>query len=278
MVHRRFGLLLCLLTLGAGRSLGAQSTPPAPRGARTVVYHARDIVALRAKLHYTTLIILPEGEDVVEATCGDKEFWIVNVRGGLVSVKPAKVGSETNLHLVTTTGQIYGFLLTEVSSDKSQDVDLTVYLEPDALEGTAVTRPRQKFVPAEQLDDFRAQADLAREQARRATDAARAELETGMTAIRTTYPLSLQFPYRFKADAKPFFLRAMFHDDHRTFIQSGARELPALYELKDGKPNLVHFDVQHGIYVVPKVLDDGYLTIGKARVVFQRVDGKQGGR
>jgi type IV secretion system protein VirB9 len=270
--------LLCLLTLGAGRSLGAQSAPPAPRSARTVVYHAHDIVPLRAKLHYTTLIILPEGEDVVEATCGDKEFWIVNVRGGLVSVKPAKVGSETNLHLVTTTGQIYGFLLTEVSSDKGQDVDLTVYLEPDALEGTAVTRPRQKFVPADQLDDFRAQADLAREQVRRATDAARAELETGMTAIRTTYPLSLQFPYRFKADAKPFFLRAMFHDDHRTFIQSAARELPALYELKDGKPNLVHFEVQHGIYVVPKVLDDGYFTIGKARVVFQRVDGTHGGR
>ena len=243
-----------------------------------MVYHPRDLVALRAKLHYTTLIVLPEGEDVVEATCGDKEFWIVNVRGGLVSVKPAKASTETNLNLVTTSGQIYAFLLTEVSADKGQDADLTVYLEPDALEGTAVTRPRQKFVPAEQLEDFRAQADLAREQARRATDAARAELETGVTAIRTTYPLSLEFPYRFKADAKPFFLRAMFHDDHRTFIQAGARELPALYELKDGQPNLVNFDVQNGVYVVPKVLDDGYLMIGKARIAFQRVDAKQGER
>lgn len=274
MLHRWPGVLLCLMTLGAVAPLAAQSIPPMPRGARTVVYHPRDLVALRAKLHYTTLIVLPDGEEVVEATCGDKEFWIVNVRGGLVSVKPAKASSETNLNLVTTSGQIYAFLLTEVSSDKGQDVDLTVYLEPDTLDGATVTRPRQTFVPAEQLEDFRAQATLAREQARRAMETARVELEQGATALRTTYPLTLQFPYRFKADVKPFYLRAMFHDDHRTFIQSEARELPALYEMKDGKPNLVQFDVQNGTYVIPKVLDNGYLMIGTARIPFQRVDGK----
>jgi type IV secretion system protein VirB9 len=274
MVYRWQGLLLCLIALGGAAPLAAQSAPPMSRGARTVVYHPRDLVALRAKLHYTTLIVLPEGEEVVEATCGDKEFWIVNVRGGLVSVKPAKASSETNLNLVTTSGQIYAFLLTEVSSDTGQDVDLTVYLEPDSLDGAAVARPRPQFVPAAQLEDSRAQADLARDQARRATEAARAELEQGVTALRASYPLSLQFPYRFKADSKPFYLRAMFHDDHRTFIQSGARELPALYEMKDGKPNLVNFDVQNGTYVIPKVLDDGYLMIGTARIPFQRVDGK----
>ena len=66
----------------------------------------------------------------------------------------------------------------------------------------------------------------------------------------------------------------MFHDDHRTFIQSDARELPALYEVKDGTPNLVNFEVHDGTYVIPKVLDDGYLMIGKARMAFRRVDGK----
>jgi len=273
MVHRWLGCLLCVMTLGAGAALRAQSDSAAPRGARTVVYHARDLVALRAKLHYTTLIVLPDGEDVVEATCGDKEFWIVNVRGGLVSVKPAKAGSETNLNLLTTSGQVYAFLLTEVSSDKTQDVDLTVYLEPDTVGGVGAA-PRQTFVPAVQLEDFRVQAELAREQARRATDTARTTIDQSIAAFRTSYPLTLQFPYRFKADAKPFFLRAMFHDDHRTFIQAEARELPTLYEIKDGKPNLINFDVQQGIYVVPKVLDDGYLMIGKARTAFHRAGGQ----
>src|SRR5438046_10369336 len=128
MFGRSGGLVLMMVNVGTLAPLAAQSDarPIVAHGARTVVYHPRDLVALRAKLHYTTLIVLPEGEDVVEATCGDKEFWIVNVRGGLVSVKPAKAGSETNLNLVTTSGQVYAFLLTEVSSEKAQDADLTV--------------------------------------------------------------------------------------------------------------------------------------------------------
>src|SRR2546426_9713197 len=69
------------------------------RGTRTVPYHSREVIALRAKLRYTTLIVLPEGEDVVEATGGDKEVWFVNARGPLVSGKPAKAGRETNLNL-----------------------------------------------------------------------------------------------------------------------------------------------------------------------------------
>ena len=269
----RVGLLLCVSTIGAVAPLVAQSPADSTRGTRTIAYHARDLVPLRAKLHYTTLIVLPDGEDVVEATCGDKEVWLVNVRGGLVSVKPAKAGSESNLNLVTTSGQVYTFLLTEVSADKSQEADLTVYLERDALE-SATLAARPKFVPAEQVEDFRAQADLAREQARRATETARTALDAGLTAFRASYPLSLQFVYGFLPNKKPFFLRAMFHDDHRTFIQSSARELPTVYEYKDGKPNLVNFEVQQGTYIIPKILDDGYLVIGTARTPFRRLEEK----
>lgn len=275
VMSARLAVLVCLGGFGvvtAANPLDAQPASGPARTARTIVYHPRDIVPLRARVHYTTLIVLPDGEDVVEVTCGDKELWIVNVRGGLVSVKPARPGSETNLNLVTTTGQVYAFLLTEVSADKTQDADLTVYLEPDqpapSLSGvparTELKASKPAFVPAEQLEDFRSQAELAREQARHANEEARRATET--------YPLTLQFDYRFKADTRPFFLEAMFHDDHRTFIRSAARELPTVYEFKDGQPNLVNFDVQQGIYVIPKVLEDGYLVIGKARIGFRRVD------
>ena len=272
MVSRWSRVWLCLLVVGAGVPLWAQSDPTTPRGARTVVYHPRDLVPLRAKVRYSTLIVLPDGDEVVEATCGDRDVWLINVRGGLVSVKPAKEGSQTNLNVVTTSGQVYAFLLTEVSPDTSQDIDLTVYLEPDTLDTATRARTRPKFVPVEQIDDFRAQADLAREQARRATDAARTELESGISVFRSSYPLSLRFAYRVTLDTKPFWVRAMFHDDRRTFIQSAARELPALYEMKDGKPNLVTFEVQDGTYVIPKVLDEGYLMIGTKRLGFRRTD------
>jgi type IV secretion system protein VirB9 len=268
---------LVLVAVGAAAlivaPLAAQSDAPPTRtrGARTVIYHPRDLVAIRAKLHYTTLLVLPDGDDVVEATCGDKDVWIVNVHGALVSVKPAKAGAETNLNLVTTSGQVYAFLLTEVSDPKGQDPDLTVYLEPDDPAVLAAGHEHPKYVPAQQVEDFREQADLAREEARRATDAARTALEHGLTTFRTTYPVGLQFPYRFKADTKPFYVHAMFHDDHLTFIQASAAELPSLYELQDGAPNLVNFEVRNGTYIVPKILDRGYLMLGKQRLVFERV-------
>ncbi len=43
---------------------------------------------------------------------------------------------------------------------------------------------------------------------------------------------------------------------------------PALYEVKDGKPALLNFQVHEGTYVVPKVLDKGYLALGKERFDF----------
>src|SRR6202167_4431877 len=47
--------------------------------ARTVQYHSQDIVPIRAKVKYTTLIELPTTEKIMEAATGDKEFWIVDV-------------------------------------------------------------------------------------------------------------------------------------------------------------------------------------------------------
>ena len=43
-----------------------------------------------------------------------------------------------------------------------------------------------------------------------------------------------------------------------------------MYEIKDGKPNLVNFQYCNGAYVVDKVLDSGYLAIGKEKLSFSR--------
>jgi type IV secretion system protein VirB9 len=275
----RWPLLLILLAGSAtapalGQSVSPTSAVSAVRGPRTIPYHVRDVVALRAKVRYTTMIVLPEGEDILEVTCGDKEFWIVNAHGAVAYVKPAKPGSDTNLNLLTASGQVYAFVLSEISEVKGAEPDLAVYLEPETPATFAPWHEPPKYVPAQQLDDFKAQAEIAREDARRATTAAEARLDEGLTAFRTTYPLRLQFAYRVALNRAPFFVRAMFHDDHVTYIQARAPELPSLYELKDGAPNLVSFEVHDGTYVIPKVLDSGYLTIGKQRLVFTRIDAR----
>jgi len=70
--------------------------------------------------------------------------------------------------------------------------------------------------------------------------------------------------------AKPFLVRSIWHDGQFTYIKADATELPALYEVKDGTPSLLNFQVVEGTYVVPKVVDAGYLALGKERLAFSR--------
>jgi type IV secretion system protein VirB9 len=43
-----------------------------------------------------------------------------------------------------------------------------------------------------------------------------------------------------------------------------------LYEVKDGKPNLIAFQFENGVYIAPKIIDNGYLAVGKKKLVFAR--------
>ena len=63
--------------------------------------------------------------------------------------------------------------------------------------------------------------------------------------------------------------------DKFTYLRGQFQETPALYELKDKKGSLINFDYNAGLYTVPKQLDNGYLTIGKQKVEFHRIDGKE---
>ena len=64
--------------------------------ARTVPYHAQDIVPIHAKVKYTTLIVIPASEKIMEAATGDKDFWIVDVVGNYCFVHPAKEGISSD--------------------------------------------------------------------------------------------------------------------------------------------------------------------------------------
>jgi len=110
------------------------------------------------------------------------------------------------------------------------------------------------------------QAQLAATKA--AILAAQQQADKAIASIRRDYPASMQFVYGTPAYKKPFLVRSIWNDGRFTYIRTDARELPALYELKDGQPSLVNFQVLPGTYVVPKVLDRGYLMLGKQRFEF----------
>ena len=109
-IHRRIALLSFL-----------PSASVAQDSARTVQYHSQDIVPIRAKLKYTTLIELPPTEKIMEAATGDKDFWIVDVVGNFCFVHPAKQGISSNLNLITDKGNIYSFTLQDISGSTSHE-------------------------------------------------------------------------------------------------------------------------------------------------------------
>ncbi|MFZ0087236.1 MAG: TrbG/VirB9 family P-type conjugative transfer protein, partial [Candidatus Acidiferrales bacterium] len=115
-------LLVAALPLSAVRA--------ATEEARVVKYSKEDIVPVRAKLRFSTLIVLPEDEEILDFTTGDKEFWIINGAHNLCYVHPAQAGIRSNLNLITASGHVYSFLLTEISSEPGAEPDLKIFVEP----------------------------------------------------------------------------------------------------------------------------------------------------
>lgn len=253
MCHRVLYLTTAaLLTIAA--PVAAQAT-----GIREVTASDRTVIPLNARLRFTTMIVLPDDEEILDVICGDRDFWVISAVQNVAHVKPAKAGAETNLNLVTARGTIYSFLLNEKSSGPPPD--LKVYVNADAAAPTG----KQKYYSAADVE--RLQAELT--EAREATTRAEVRARETVAAAKQAFPTELRFPYRAVKYERPFLVRAIWHDGSFTYIKSDATELPALYELKDGKPAIVNFQVNAGTYVVPKVLERAYLALGSARLEFE---------
>ncbi len=242
----------------------AESVP----AAKVIQYGEKDVVKINTKVRYTSLIVLPKDEQILDFTCGDKEFWVVNGTQNFAYIKPAKAGAETNLNLITASGSIYSFVLAEVSERAGAEPDLKVFVEPKEESILAAASGSPKFVAAHELEDYRQQVELAKEETRQV----KAASEAAADARVSQFISNVRFPYRFEAGKKPFYVRAMYTDEKFTYIQARPEETATLYEIKDGKPNLVNFDYKDGVYVVDKILDQGYLAIGNRKLSFARED------
>ncbi len=234
--------------------------------ARVVSYDDKDVVKVKTKLRFTTLLVLPKNEQILDFLCGDKEYWTVNGVQNFASVKPAKAGTQTNLNLITASGNIYSFALTEVSESPGSAPDMKVFIQPKDESMITAASGAPRFVSVQVAEDYRRQIEMAKEETRQTKQATQAAIDSGVSRFLS----NVRFPYRFEAGKKPFFVRAMYHDDKFSYIQARPEETPTLYELKDGKPNLINFDYRDGVYVVPKILDRGYLAIGKQKLGFTR--------
>jgi type IV secretory pathway VirB9-like protein len=227
-------------------------------GVREVSASPHSLIALQTRVRYTTMIVLPENEEILDVICGDKDFWAISAAQNIAHVKPAKEGAATNLNLVTGSGAIYSFLLQEKPGVGAADLKVYVTADESAPKGTP------KYYSAAQVQAL--ETELASQ--RNAVNAAERRATEAIATHRQQYPAQLQFVYDTPKYERPFYVRAIWHDGQFTYLKADARELPALYEMQDGKPSLVNFQVVGGTYVVPKVLEQGYLALGKARLSF----------
>src|SRR5438093_7649062 len=149
MRYRTFAAALLVLPLGVA-SLAAQAM-----GIREVTASARSLIQLNTKIRYTTMIMLPEDEEILDVVCGDKDFWVISATQNIAHVKPAKEGAATNLNLVTASGMVYSFLLTE-GKQAQPDLKLYVTADPNAQHG------KPKYYSATQVSALQAELSQAR--------------------------------------------------------------------------------------------------------------------
>ena len=282
------GIVVVLLTLllaalpceaAAQQADGGETVLPVPGEGGDRIHR------LRARVRHTTLIVLPAGERILDFVVGDSEYWHLTGAANVAYLKPLAEDAATNVALVCESGRIYSFLVSEHAEDPTH---LVFRVEAGAeAAGMSGGAGGPAFVARSEVAAYREMAAEAAESARRAQEQAEvgileaqrwaaAEIE----AFRAEYPAQLAFEYRLDrgASGRPFRVEAMWHDGEFTYIRSLAQESPALYEMKDGEPSLVAYNLtEDGLYVARRVLGDGWLQIGDRRAGW-RFEPREGSR
>ena len=169
------------------------------------------------------------GEEILDVICGDKDFWVISSTHNIAHVKPAKEGAATNMNLVTASGAVYSFLLTEKSGAGMPDLKVYVNADPNAPQG------KPKYYSAAQVEDLQAELDggegagRRRESARDRDRSPRISSSIRRSCSSSTAPRST----RSRSSSGRSGTTASSPTSRPT-----RRELPALYEVKDGKPAL----------------------------------------
>ena len=241
---------------------------------RTVPATQKDVIPVSTRLLHDTLVAMPDGEQVMSVYCGncgpDGDFVVSSSKTAsrFLDIKPAKTNATTDLNVVTDHNHTYTFRVTEVSSTGTPDLKLFLAAADPALK--ADNEKPAEFIPAAEVERYKQEAAAAKERASTVEREAKERAAQDTEAFRTHYPKSLAFDYRFDRGRPPFHVLAIYHDERFTYIKASPREVPALYELKDGKASLVNYSYDSGLYTVQKVLESGWLEIGKAKMNFSR--------
>ena len=257
---------LTLACISGWASTKSKPVDPAPGPPVTVEMGQRMPKRIRVARGQATLIRLPEGQRVMNTYGGDKgEGGIWSVDAGKVptrflAVKPKEIGIHTTLHVISNTGEEVSFYLQEVTGTDSE-FDPEVDAESPNAPGSEAAAV--KWVPAEDALSCKTHAEILKTDIAEASKKAEDKLALELAEYRESYPSKLSFAYTWDDSRaqRLGFIGRPWSDDKFTYIRGN--QVLALYEInEDGKPSLIQYKYENGLYTIPKILYDGYLAIG----------------
>src|SRR6266567_2022485 len=184
--HRLSVRVLALVVMGVV-VFEASPARAATEAARVVKYGKEDIVPVRAKLRFSTLIVLPDDEEILDFTTGDKEFWVINGAHNLCYVHPAQAGIRSNLNLITASGHVYSFLLSEISNEPNAEPDLKIFVEPKEGSTIAVNSGLHGYVSGSEAQAYKKELETLRAQTAEEVHAAQTQASEQVNRFRSTY-------------------------------------------------------------------------------------------
>jgi type IV secretion system protein VirB9 len=268
-----------LTLMAASCSLAANTkAEPQPGEPKTVAMGSRGSVRIRTAFNQATLIKLPEGQRVMNVFGADKGeggLWAVDagkVPTRFVAVKPKATGIHTTLHVISNTGEEVSFFAEEVTGKDSQ-FDAEVDVMDGGPGGASTEAAEVKWVPADEVTACKKSSDAMRVDVAAVQKKAEEDAAAKLAAYQAEYPKKLFFGYEWDhKKAAQLGFEVAWSDGKFTYFK--AKDVVALYEIDgDGKPSLIEYSYEDGVYVVKKVLYDGYFAIGKKkanRLVFHR--------
>ena len=127
------------------------------------------LVDIETRVRHTTVIVLPETENILDFVVGDSEYWHLTGAANVAFLKPIATGVETNVALICESGRIYSFLASE-----GGEPHLVVRIEPPTEDDSLISAEPHTpaFIARSEVTAYQAMAQQARETARNAQTAA----------------------------------------------------------------------------------------------------------
>ena len=240
-----------------------------------VPYHMGQTPTIAVQLKWSTIIILPSSEKVLEFGCGFKDEWdvVAPAKSNYARIIPLKAGAKTDLMLVTESGNIYTFGLEDVSNQREAHASTQVLIDAVDDKMRTAMKDTPKYFSADDVAAFREQAKKAEGETEALRAQASRQKQEATDAARVEATQSMKFGYHFTTEAEkaPWNITAMYSNDKFTYVKAHPQESFAAYEIKDGKPVAVNiFPDGDGSFRFDRVIDAGRFRLGKKQIDFSR--------